>query len=173
MAKKQQMIETLEEVDQKLLELGTHKVFISKREAEMNSKMQSLRAKFDEETKDERAQVELIEKEIEQYCIINKLKFDRQRTMELTHGSVGFRTNPPKVNQLNKKYTIATTIELVKRIFRGKYIRAKEELDKDAILTDYAAKLITDEQIAGIGLRIDQGEKFFCEPKWEEIEKVA
>ncbi len=173
MAKKTPVIETVEEVDQKLLDLGGLKVHISKAEANMNAKMQALRQKFDEETQDDRAKAEFIEKEIEQYCIINHAKFDRQRTIELTHGSIGFRTNPPKVNQLNKKYSVQTSLELIKRIFTGKYLRTKEEIDKEAILTDYATKAITDEQIAGVGLRIDQGEKFFCEPKWEEIQEAA
>ncbi len=172
MAKKVVVIETLEEVDAKLLELGGLKVSISKAEANMNSKMQTLRAKFDEETQDDRAKAELIEKEIEQYCIVNRAKFEKTRTLDLTHGSIGFRTNPPKVGMLNRKYNVDTAIQLIKQVFKGLYVRQKEEVDKDAILAAYATKQIDDQQLAGVGLKIDQGEKFVCEPKWEELEQA-
>ncbi len=172
MAKKQMVIETIEKVDAKLLELGTVKVRISKKEASMNSQMQKIRESFDKETQDDRAKADLIEKEIEQFCMINKMKFDKQRTLELTHGSIGFRTSPPKVNQLSKKYSVATTLELLKRLF-PKYIRTKAEADKETILADYSAKEINDEQLASVGLRVDQDERFVCEPKWEELKEAA
>ncbi|MCL5266691.1 MAG: host-nuclease inhibitor Gam family protein [Bacteroidetes bacterium] len=159
-----------DDLDSQLLELGRHKVFIAKAEADMNKLIQSIRADFNDKTADACSQSELIEKEIEQYCLVHKPDFDKVRTRSFVHGEVGFRTNPPKVSQLNRKYNINTTLELIKRIFKGRYVRQKEEIDKELVLADYTAKELTDENLASIGLKIDQAETFFIEPNWETIQ---
>lgn len=163
-------ITNYEEADKKLLELSKHEAFIAKKEADMNSKMQAVKEKFETETADARAQKQLIETDIQVFCSMNKTDFLKQRAKKLLHGVIGFRTNPPKVIQLNKKFTIKTSIELAKKIFDDKYVRMKEELNKDAILTDYSSGTLTDDNLAGVGLRVDQDETFFCEVDWQSIE---
>ncbi|MCC7158850.1 MAG: hypothetical protein IT281_04870, partial [Ignavibacteria bacterium] len=44
-----------------------------------------------------------------------------------------------------------------------------EEIDKEALLSDYSSKDITDEKLASVGLKIDQGETFFVKPNWEAL----
>lgn len=164
------IIQSFEDVDQKLLELSRHESFIAKKEASMNEKINNIKAKFDEETSDARAQKQLIESEVHSYCIQNKHEFAKQRSKKLIHGSIGFRVNPPKVNQLSRKFTIATTLGFLKKLFDGKYIRLKEEIDKDSILGDYAAEKIDDSKLASVGLRVDQDETFFTQIDWETIQ---
>ena len=163
-------ITNYEEADKKLLELSKYESFIAKKEADMNSKMQAVKEKFETETADARAQKQLIETDIQVFCSMNKTDFLKQRAKKLLHGIIGFRTNPPKVIQLNKKFTVKTSIELAKKIFDEKYIRFKEEINKDAILTDYSSGALTDDKLAGVGLRVDQDETFFCEVDWQSIE---
>lgn len=167
------LIQSFEEADAKLLELSKHESFIAKKEAAMNEKIQNIKQKFDEETADARAQKNLIESEVHSFCLQNKSEFLKQRTRNLIHGTIGFRTNPPKVNQLNKKFTVKTTIEFLKKLFNGKYLRMKEEIDKEKVLADYAAESIDDSQLASVGLRVDQDETFFCEIDWETIKSDA
>lgn len=167
------LIQSFEDVDKKLLELSKHESFIAKKEAAMNEKLQNIKQKFDEETADARAQKTLIEQEIEAFCMQNKSEFLKQRAKKLIHGTIGFRTHTPKVNQLNRKYTVKTTIELLKKIFNTTYIRLKEEIDKEKILSDYSAQVLDDDKLAGVGLRVDQDESFFTEVDWEAIESDA
>lgn len=167
------LIQSFEEVDAKLLDLSKHESFIAKKEAAMNEKIQNIKQKFDEETADARAQKNLIESEVHSFCIQNKAEFLKQRAKRLIHGSIGFRTNPPKVNQLNKKFTVKTTIEFLKKLFDGKYLRMKEEIDKEKVLADYASENIDDSQLASVGLRVDQDETFLCEIDWETIKSDA
>lgn len=167
------VIQSFEDVDQKLLELSQYESFVAKKEADMNSKIQTVKDKFDKETSDARAQASLIEQEIHAFCLQNKFEFDKQRTKKLIHGSIGFRTNPPKVNQLNKKFTVKTSIEFIKKLFNGTYVRQKEEIDKEKVLGDYAAEKIDDSQLASVGLRVDQDETFYHEIDWETISSDA
>jgi phage host-nuclease inhibitor protein Gam len=167
------IIQSFEEVDAKLLELSRYESFIAKKEASMNEKINNVKAKFDEETADARAQKSLIESEVHSFCLQNKHEFAKQRSKKLIHGSVGFRVNPPKVNQLSRKFTIATTLGFLKKLLDGKYIRLKEEIDKDSILGDYAAEKIDDSKLASVGLRVDQDETFFSLIDWETIQSDA
>ncbi len=160
---------SFEEVDRQLLELGRIESFIAKKEAEMNLKIQQTKERYEEETKDVRQAKVEIEKDIESFCVLNKAEFIKHRTKSLANGVIGFRTNPPKVSLLNRKYNLNTVVELVKRIFPGKYIRTKEELNKDEILLDMASEKLNDEKLAGIGLKIDQDETVVIDINWEEL----
>lgn len=163
-------IVSYEEADKKLMELSKYESFIAKKEADMNSKIQAVKEKFEAETADSRAQKQLIESDIQAFCTINKADFLKQRAKKLLHGVIGFRTNPPKVIQLNKKFSVKTSLELLRKIFEDKYVRQKEEVNKDAILTDYSSGALSDDKLAGVGLRVDQDETFFCEVDWESIQ---
>lgn len=167
------IVNTFEEADAKLLELSKHESFITKKEAAMNEKIQNIKQKFDEETAEARAQKQLIESEVQSFCVKNKAEFLKQRSRKLIHGTIGFRTNPPKVSQLNKKFTVKTTIEFIKKLFNGSYLRLEEKIDKEKILADYANETIDDSKLASIGLRVDQDETFFCEVDWETINSEA
>jgi len=163
-------IQTFEDVNKTLLEIAKKESFITKKEVEMNEKINKIKNEFDDDVKETRAQKQLLEQEVEGFCKVNKEEFGKLKSMALMFGTVFFRTTPPKVTQLNKKYSVATTIELAKKLFKQKFIREKAELDKEAILTSYAAKEINDEKLAAIGLKIDQEEKFGYEINWETLD---
>ncbi len=173
MAKSKLTIRTYEDVDKALLELGRHEGFIAKKEAEMNKRIQDIKDRFNEQTADARAAKQMIEQDIKSFCMINKADFMKSRAKKLIHGVIGFRTNPPKVVQLNRKFTVKTSLELLKKIFTGKYVRMKEEIDKEAILADYSKEELTDDKLAAVGLRVDQDEKFFVEIDWDSLNKDA
>lgn len=166
-------ITSFEQADAKLLEVASFEAIIKQEEARMNKRMQEIRDQYETNTADARAKKSALEKEIELFCISNKQEFTKQRSKELTHGTLGFRYNPPKVSLLNRKYNWGTVIELLKRLFDDAYVRTKEEPNKDAILADYAAKTLTDEKLASVGIKIDQEEEFYCDIKWEQIDKEA
>ncbi len=169
MAKTKLQLRSMEDVDKALLELGVASAEVQREEAKLNEEIQKLRASYDERTKNSQALIKAKEAEIEEYCLLNKTLFNDKRTIELTHGTVAMRTNPPKVSVLNKKYTLDLAVELLEKLGLKKFVRAKKEVDKEAILSDYATKDITDEKLANVGLRIDQAEKFGYEIKWETI----
>ncbi len=165
-------INSFEDLDNALLELGKAKAELQKQEAAMNEEMQIITDKYAESTAECSGTVATIEDAIETFCAKNKDEFDETRSKVFNHGKVGFRTNPPSVKQLNKKWKVESSVAFAKKLFGKKYLREKTELDKAAILGDYAAEKIKDEDLAGMGLRVEQEETFSVEANWVEIKNI-
>lgn len=165
-------IASFDDVDKYIKEYAENERFIKTKEVEMNAEIDAVKAKYSEATKDAVSRKQVIESSIEAFCMTRAEDFGKLKSKTLTHGKVFFRTNPPKVLQLSKKYSVETTIELLKALFKNKFIRQKEEINKEALLADYAAKKIDDKKLAGVGLRIDQGESFGMEINWDSIKEA-
>lgn len=104
--------------------------------------------------------------------------FTKKKSLEMAHGTIGFRTGTPKLKTL-KGFTWASALELVSAFLPSRYIRRKEEIDKDRLLNDrdleavaYSRPDITEEvsmmeAIERCGMTIVQDESFYVEPKEE------
>ena len=159
----------VKEVETAIYKMAEARAVIAAHEAEMNKQINRLKEEFDKKTARQRGIIDNILPDVEAFCIKNKLLFQKTKSLDFPSGKVGFRITPPKVSLLNRKYNLKTALELIKRLFDGNYVRVKEEIDKDGILADYSGKRLTDDQLAGVGLKIDQDENFFVDLKWEEI----
>ncbi len=91
--------------------------------------------------------------------------FSKKKSMETTHGVLGFRTGTPGLKQL-KGFTVASSVNLL-REFAPEYIRTKEEPAKDKLIADRDNEGMA-ELMAKVGLKVTQDETFFVEPKKEE-----
>ena len=91
--------------------------------------------------------------------------FSKRKSMETTHGTLGFRTGQPKL-KTKKGFTWAAVLELLKK-FGKDYVRTVEEPAKDKLLAnrdnEECQQLMED-----CGIIVDQGETFFVEPKKEK-----
>jgi len=165
-------IKSFEELDTALLDLGKAQAELGIQEAEMNKEIQLVTERYAESTAEYSGNIATLEDAIETFCMANKFEFDKTRSRTLNHGYVGFRTNPPKVMQLNKKWKVESSLAFLKKLFKSKFTRTKLEIDKEAILAEYARESLTDEDLAAVGLRIDQDETFTVEANWIEIKKT-
>jgi phage host-nuclease inhibitor protein Gam len=93
--------------------------------------------------------------------------FGKLKSAASSLGLFGFRTGNPKLVLLNRKWKWDDVINAIKSLGLSHLIRTKTEPDKDAI------KKLEDHQLAAIGLRIDQDEAFFIEPKREDPERIT
>lgn len=87
---------------------------------------------------------------------------DGRKTVRLATGEIGWRMDPPSVRIRN----VEMTLSKLKELRLKKFIRTKEEIDKQAILAEPEA-VVT---IATITLV--QAEKFAIKPDQSEIEPV-
>jgi phage host-nuclease inhibitor protein Gam len=163
-------IASFEDVNKSLFHVAKCESLIAEKEAKMNAKIQKIKEAYDDETQDARLQKEVLEKDITAFCMLHKQEFEKKKSKDLLFGTVGFRTTTPKIHQLNRKYNVQATMELIKKLFKGQYIRTKEEVDKEKLLADYAQEKLDDNKMAAIGLKIDQEERFMIEIKWENID---
>lgn len=91
--------------------------------------------------------------------------FTKRKSMETTHGVLGFRTGTPKL-KTRKGFTWAAVLELLKE-FGKDYVRTTEEVAKDKLLADRDNEEMPD-LMQKVGIIVDQDESFFVEPKKEE-----
>ncbi|MCL2291203.1 MAG: host-nuclease inhibitor Gam family protein [Bacteroidetes bacterium] len=100
------------------------------------------------------------------YATENKAElFTKKKSLETTHGVLGFRTGTPKL-KTRKGFTWAAVTELLKE-FLPDYVRITEEPAKDMLLSDRDLPE-TKELFPKVGVFVDQDESFFVEPKKEE-----
>jgi phage host-nuclease inhibitor protein Gam len=84
--------------------------------------------------------------------------FKERKSVDLVFGSFGYR----KSTSVSVK---KTTLELLKKLNLDKYIRLKEEADKEAMAA------MTDEELAQVDAVRKVKDDFFCEANKEEINK--
>mgnify|MGYP001511568894 CR=1 FL=1 len=82
--------------------------------------------------------------------------FTKKKSLEMTHGVIGFRTGTPKLK----------TLQLVKEFLPG-YLRQTEEIAKDKLLADRDVENIVP-QMNKCGIQVVQDETFYVEPKKED-----
>lgn len=94
--------------------------------------------------------------------------FGKLRSIEMLHGTLGWRTNTPSLKTLSG-WTWDRVLEAVKRLPRlAAYIRTKEEINKQALLGD--RDTLGADGLRAIGVKVVQEEEFFVEPKLTETE---
>lgn len=87
----------------------------------------------------------------------------KRKTIELATGTLGWRTTPPAVHISNIKKVIA----LLRKLDLSRFIRTKEEIDKEQMLKE-------PETVKGIkGVSIGQREEFMIKPSAISVEIVA
>lgn len=104
----------------------------------------------------------------EKYATVHReTLFGKLKSASSSLALFGFRTGNPKLVLLNRKWKWNDVLAALKGKERTDLIRRKEEADKDAL------KKLPDDELAGFGLRIDQDETFFIEPKRDEPDRLT
>lgn len=148
--------------------------------AEMDLQFAQIREKYANELTELENERELAFETLQTYASENQeALFAKKKSLDLTNGTIGFRTGTPKLKTL-KGFTWASALNLVKE-FLPTYIRTTDEIAKDKLLADRDAMLeLTDvaliehkqvamrEQMAKCGITVVQDESFYVEPKTEE-----
>ena len=92
--------------------------------------------------------------------------FGRLKSAAASLGHYGFRIGNPTLKLLNRKWKWADVVATLQATKREELLRTKIEANKDAL------KRLPPEELATIGLRIDQDETFYIEPKRDNPERV-
>ena len=97
-------------------------------------------------------------------------EFGKGKSVEMVHGVVGWRTGTPKLKTLSG-WTWDRVMEALKSIpkFAARYIRRKDEVNKEGLLADREA--LRPEDLRTIGVKVVQEEAFFIQPKREELQQ--
>lgn len=145
--------------------------------AQADARMQVINAKMDvemtkirEKYQDELMRLEDVKEAsfdiMQAYAVENReTMFTKKKSIETTHGTIGFRTGTPKLKTM-KGFTWASVTTLLQEFLPG-YVRTVVEPAKDKLLADRE-----DEEVMAmmpkVGVSVVQDETFFVEPKKEE-----
>lgn len=127
---------------------------------EMDAKIQAIRVDYEDLLAGLTADLEAEMAMAQQWAEANPLEFSARKSIEMTHGTIGFRTGMPRLKTLK-----GMTWEKVLNRLRSampEFIRRKEEADKDRLLAERATL-----DLPAIGLQVVQDETFFVEVKRE------
>lgn len=96
----------------------------------------------------------------------NPEEFGKLKSLETIHGSLGWRTGNVSLKTL-AGWTWDRVLEKIRSLpAMLDYIRSKEEVAKDVILSD--REVLGSDGLRLIGVKVVQSETFFVEPKIEE-----
>lgn len=130
----------------------------------MDVEITRIRSKYDEELSALKEQKEEAFEKLQSYAENNRQDFGSKKSLEFTHGVLGFRTGTPKLKTL-RGYTWPSVTNLLKE-FLPSYVRSIEEPAKDRLLSDRDDPNVK-ANLAKVGLLVDQDEAFYVEPKQE------
>jgi len=134
-------------------------------ETAMNDEIAAIKTRYEEQARPYAEQIRELTQGVQTYCEAHRdeLLTGKAKTVNLASGEVKWRTRPPRVSVRN----VTGVIEALKRLKLKRFIRIKEEINKEAILEE-------PETVAGVkGISITQREDFVIVPFETELEEVA
>lgn len=162
---------TIEAANEAASSYAAAHVKLAKVEAKMNEEINRVKEKYMDEV------TTLTDEKAEQFCVLEsfathqKSNWGKKKSLDMLHCIIGFRTATPSVTK-NKKFTWDAVLTLMKKnkIF-SKFVRTKEEVNKEAILAE-RNEAVLNQLKEECYISIEQAENFFVEPKVEEIQKT-
>jgi phage host-nuclease inhibitor protein Gam len=133
--------------------------------AQMDIAITKIREKYQDELAALAEQKKSAFERLQHFALNSPELFTNRKSIELMHGKLGFRTGTPSLKTL-KGFTWNSALNLVKE-FLPDFVRIKEEVDKESLLARREDPDISS-RLSKCGLRIEQAETFFVEPKKEE-----
>lgn len=175
-AKRQQIkvepiFSTEDEAKEAIREKCEIKIRLDGLENEYQQKLVELREEYDQMMEADKSRDARLDQDLcDFYTYFRETIFTgSKKSIDYTHGTVGFRTHPPALKTA-PRVTIAAALENIREICPDKiesYIRTKEELNKDILLS------VPEEELAKIGLKIEQKETFGITLNLESLQATS
>jgi len=92
-----------------------------------------------------------------------------RKSIDFLSGTLGFRTGTPKLGLLSRAWSWEKVLQVLKsNPMYQKFVRTKEEVDKERILATAAQEKCFDPGY--MGMKITQDESFYVEPKLTDVQ---
>lgn len=154
------------EADEAIREIGAHQRRRQELQTAMNERLAAVKAEFETQAAPIGAAIKTLSQGVQVWAEANRSELTRDgrvKTAKLGNGELRWRTRPPSVTVR----AAGVVIEALKRLGLTRFVRTKEEVDKEAVLADPDA--VRDVK----GISIGQGEDFVIVPFSTELEEVA
>jgi phage host-nuclease inhibitor protein Gam len=157
---------TLEEAAEFVSRIGKEQREIIRVQTELNEKVEKLKAGAMAKSKIHETNTSQLVEGLFAYAEAHRDELTdggKRKTVEVPTGLFGWRLTPPAVSLRN----VEKVLELLKSLSLFRFIRKKEEIDKEAMLKD------PDIAKAVKGVTISQREEFIVKPAELEVEIIA
>ncbi len=127
--------QTRDEVAKDIARIGELMRKRTRGEADMNDKISQITKDYQPELDMLTQEIEGIQQGVQAYCEAHRDELTdsgKTKTANFVTGEIQWRANPPSV-RVSKADQV---IEFLKRIGLGRFVRTKEEINKDAILSE-------------------------------------
>lgn len=154
-----------EEAETALLAIGALQREIGDIERDINDRIASVRLMHQDRAEALNASIEGQFNALHAWAEVHRAELcpGRLKTVTMMQGTLSWRVTPPSVRVTKPE----VVIETLKRLGLLDLIRAKEEINKDAILSE-------PERVRGVrGIRVSQHEEFVAKPAETQIERAA
>lgn len=161
------VIESQEQAQTALADYSQAEAKLKKINATIDEKCQKIREQYSEDIQKHEATMSKNFEALQDYAQSNEKElFKDSRSVDLVHGSIGFRTGKHQLKTL-KGFTWDAVINLMKAKAKT-YLRIKTEVDKAKLIADRDDKKIA-KLMPLIGVEVIQEESFYVETKAEEL----
>lgn len=169
-ATKAKSIETRIKFDDAVDLISRTQVAITAVKAKRDKEIQSVNERYKDELEPLEDKRDLYLKLAEGYAEENRdALFPKGiKSAETTHAIFGFKIGNPTMKALSKKWTVEKILEALKASYGSRFIRTKEEHDKEKLRAE-----LSNGELAEVGLRVEQEDRFYVEPKVETGERVT
>ncbi len=154
-----------EETATAIAEIGRHQRERDRIQADMNDELTAIKERYEREAAPHLAAIQTHAHGVQLWCEAHRAELTQEgkvKTAQLATGEVKWRTRPPSVSVRG----VEAVLETLKKLGLARFVRTKEELNKEAILAE-------PEAIQGIrGVTIGQGEDFVIVPFETKLEEV-
>jgi phage host-nuclease inhibitor protein Gam len=153
------------EVNEAIAQIGAAQRQRDAIETAMNEELATVRTRYEEQALPHAAVIKDLGHAVQVWCEGNRHELTREgriKTARFAAGEVSWRMRPPSVAIRGQ----GSVMEALKKLGLERFIRTKEEIDKEAMLREPSAV----QDIKGVS--ITQGEDFVIKPFETQIEEV-
>jgi phage host-nuclease inhibitor protein Gam len=160
------MPQTKEQTVEAIAEIGRRQRERQRIEAAMNDELAAVKERHETQAAPHKDAIQALSQGVQTWCEAHRDELTqggKVKTAALPSGEVRWRLRPPSVAIRGAD----VVIETLRKLGLGRFIRTKDEINKEAILADMDA-------VQGVkGIAISQGEDFVIVPFETELEEVA
>lgn len=155
-----------DEVNAAIRDIGIAQRERDRIQAEMNDILADIKERYEAQAQPHKEQIEALSDGVHTWCEANRDQLTQNGKVKyanLPAGEIKWRTRPPRVSIRAAEAVLDT----LRRLGLTRFIRSKEEVNKEAMLAE-------PEAVSGIaGVKIEQGEDFVIVPFATALEEVA
>ncbi|GAB3484494.1 host-nuclease inhibitor Gam family protein [Azotobacter salinestris] len=155
-----------DEVNEAIARIGLLQRERARMQADMNDELAKVRLRFEEAATPLNEQLAELTQGVHTWCEAHRselTKNGKTKFYDFAAGEIKWRMRPPRVTL----QSVENVLETLKRLGLTRFIRVKEQLNKEAMLAE-------PDVVSGVaGVKIEQSEDFVIVPFGSKLEEVA